>query len=257
MECGRWAAAALTLLAMAARAEDDCEHRAERAADLPLKGITRVVIEASAGYLKVIGDAGEANLSARGIACATSKSVLEDIQLKTRTAGQTAYLTVEMPSDVWSPFDWLGGRVALDLTVRLPRTMAIDVHDSSGSIEISDAGETSIDDDSGPISVNGINGDLEVDDGSGSMMIQNVTGNVRIEDGSGSILVGQVSGNVVVEGDGSGSIAIGDVEKDVRVERDGSGSISVSDVGGSFKVESDGSGGVVHRRVKGTVDIDD
>lgn len=257
-ECGRWSVAVLACVAIAANATDDCEHSADRTAELPLDGVSRVFIDASIGSLLVLGSAEQKTASAHGIACASSKEVLDKIKLIARKSGQSVYLTAELPVDMWSPMDWLDNEraMALDLTVRVPSTMTVDVKDSSGSIEIRGTGKTRIEDGSGSILVEDIHGDLEIDDGSGSVLVDGARGDVHVEDGSGSIHIQQVSGRVSVQ-DGSGSIAISDVTKDVVVQRDGSGSISVTNVGGSFTVERDGSGGVSHRGVKGRISIDD
>lgn len=112
----------------------------------------------------------------------------------------------------------------MDLLVRVPMKMNINIDDGSG-----------------PIIVNDISGNLQVDDGSGSIAIRNITGRVRIGDTSGPISLEDIRGNVNVR-DGSGSIDINFVVGNVSVV-DASGSITIQDIGGYVKV-SDGSGSI-------------
>lgn len=257
MNSGRWTALALSFVAWAASADEDCDDTAERTAEVRLDGIDRIVIDASAGTLTVLGSAEQKTASAHGIACASSKSILEQIQIRTRTSGRIAYITAEVPTHLWNPFDWASGEsMALDLTVRVPARLAVEVKDTSGAIEIRGTGDIEIEDGSGSITAQDIHGDIEIDDGSGPLLVENVRGDVDVEDGSGSLRIRQVGGDVTVE-DGSGSIDISEVQRDIVIQRDGSGSISVTDVGGSFTVEHDGSGGVSHRGVKGKILVDD
>lgn len=112
----------------------------------------------------------------------------------------------------------------INMTVRVPITLNV-----------------KIDDNSGPISVNDLFGDLEIDDGSGSIKIENIVGNVKVVDTSGTIEIEELTGKVFVK-DGSGGIAINVIEGDVSIV-DGFGSITVQDIGGYVKVW-DGSGSI-------------
>jgi hypothetical protein len=112
----------------------------------------------------------------------------------------------------------------IDTTLRVPRNLNV-----------------KIDDNSGPISVNDLSGDLEVDDGSGSIKIENIIGDVRVVDTSGTIEIEELKGNVFVR-DGSGGLGINFIEGNVSVV-DGFGSIKIQDIGGHVKVW-DGSGSI-------------
>ncbi len=138
----------------------------------------------------------------------------------------------------------------IDLTVTVPKTMALDIDDGSGDMVVENlaaglriedgsgeirvsrvAGNVRIDDGSGEMVVEGVGGNLEIEDGSGGVEISDVTGDVTIDDGSGEILVRRVGGSLTVD-DGSGGIDIKDVEKDVRLINTGSGGVDVSGVKG-------------------------
>jgi hypothetical protein len=62
---------------------------------------------------------------------------------------------------------------------------------------------------------------LEIDDGSGSMTVADVKGSVTMEDGSGSIDIDRVGKDVIIEESGSGGVHIGKVDgRVIRRDRD-------------------------------------
>jgi hypothetical protein len=229
----------------------ECRYDAPREAQLDAQGLRVVRIEAKAGELRIHGSGGD-QVRIRGTACASSRDRLEEVALRAERDGDTARIEVEIPEGDWSLF---GESSRLDLEIDVPESVALDVEDSSGSVEVSGVVSLSLQDSSGSIDVTDVAGDVSVRDSSGEIEIESVGGDVRISDGSGSIEVRDVVGSVTIDEDGSGSIDISDVERDVRIGRDGSGSIDVERVGGDFTVEHDGSGGIRHREIAGRVDI--
>ncbi|MCG9710505.1 MULTISPECIES: hypothetical protein [unclassified Pseudoalteromonas] len=136
----------------------------------------------------------------------------------------------------------------IDLTVAIPHSFNVDVHDASGEIIISHVADTVINDGSGSITANDIEGTLEINDGSGSIDVRNVSRDIKIHDGSGNIDVANALGNIEVH-DGSGGIDLNDISGDVVVS-DGSGSIRV-DTAANFELLSDGSGSVKVTNIAG------
>lgn len=249
--------AAVVLLgsaALASAADDECEFSEPRQAVLEVGDATELRIDASAGFLRVIGSDDLGQVIVDGTACAARARDLEGIRLETGRRGAHLLVEVDLP-DV----DWSWNRYArLDLTVRVPSTLALDIEDGSGEIEIRGAGRTRIDDGSGGIDVRDLHGDLTIEDGSGEIDVENVRGRVTVtEDGSGSITIVGVVGDVHIDEDGSGSISIRDVTGSVRIREDGSGSIRVADVSGDFIVDRDGSGGISVDRIGGRVETPD
>lgn len=138
----------------------------------------------------------------------------------------------------------------IDLTVEVPKTLALKIEDESGSIFIADLetsleiedgsglieirmirGNVSIGDDSGKIRLTDIIGNLEIRDGSGEIFIDRVRGDVRITDGSGGMTLTDIDGNLTIT-DGSGSIEITDVTQNVFIKEAGSGSLEIEGVKG-------------------------
>lgn len=219
--------------------DDYCTVKADREAVLDLAGARSVRIDAKAGSLTVEGRTGLARVEARGTACASSQSILDQVRLSTTRQGDAIVVKVDIPDgSLWSS----GDQGSLDLTVLVPRMLPVEVNDGSGSASITHVGSLKVQDGSGELTVTDVAGDATIDDGSGSIEVEGVTGNVRLTDGSGSITVRDVGGSVTVENDGSGGIEVASVKGDFTVEHDGSGGIDHHDIGGQVRVPGD------HRR---------
>lgn len=227
---------------------DDCDYEAQREATIDAAGASLIEIEAHAGSLVVEGREGLGQVEARGKACASRESLLDDVRIVTRRSGDRVRIIADVPESRF--FD----QAHLDLEVVVPAGVPLRIEDGSGEMRVRAVAGAEIVDGSGEIDVEGVHGDLAIDDGSGSIRVREVTGEVRIEDGSGEIFVRR-AGSVLIEEDGSGSIDIADVDGDVTVRDDGSGSIDVADVGGDFTVRDDGSGGIHHHGVAGSVSL--
>jgi hypothetical protein len=120
-------------------------------------------------------------------------------------------------------------------SIKINGVMAdIELVDGSGSIQIEGGKKLAITDGSGSITIKDTRGPLALTDGSGSIKLKNIGGNVAIDDGSGSINVKQVQGLVVIN-DGSGSINVTHAQG-LTVKNAGSGSVNYSDISGSVNL---------------------
>ena len=232
-------------------AADDCRFTADRGATVAVGDAAQAKIVARAGKLEMQGRPDLNEVRIRGKACASGQDVLGRIELVAERRGNEIFIEAKLPE--------LGrwfSNASLDLEIDVPETLALDVEDSSGSVDIRGTGPLRLKDGSGGVDIEGIAGGLFVHDGSGSIEIKGVEGDVELEDGSGGFSVTDVGGSVEVR-DGSGSLRIRRVAGDVTVTRDGSGSISVSQVEGDFTVERDGSGSVHYEDIGGRVSVSD
>lgn len=210
------------------------EYDAPRSATVNAAGATAAHIEARAGQLRVTGRADLTEVRVRGTARASSRDLLDDIELEAVRSGNAIEVRVHMPDSR----DWRWSEHAiLDLVIEVPATLALDVDDTSGDI-----------------TVEGVTAKVRIDDSSGDIRVRDA-GDVWISDSSGGIDVSRVKGSVDIDDDSSGEIEVYDVTGSVRIGRDSSGSIDVSRVGGDFTVERDGSGSIDYGDVKGKVDI--
>ncbi|RUO63659.1 hypothetical protein [Pseudidiomarina insulisalsae] len=200
--------------------DDDLNYE-QRTLSLSGAGITELEADTSAGSLEIIGEAGRTDIE---VIADIYYHDAEDIELSLEQHGDEAMLRADFAN--WNYSD---SSPYINLTVRMPQSMMLDVHDGSGSMTIRD-----------------IHADVEIEDGSGSMNVFDIVGNLQIDDGSGSLSVRDVQGNVNVD-DGSGSLTIEQVSGMVTID-DGSGSVTVDTVGG-LNIIDDGSGGVSTRNV--------
>lgn len=221
---------------------------------LPAEGIAKIEITAGAGFLKVSGVDGagavevKAGIVVDGVGDKDMEAYIKDhVELELRRSGSTAVLVGRIREH---GFSFIPHDARVDLTVTVPRGLAVEIDDGSGElavsgvnkevrikdgsgeIEVKDVGgDLWIDDGSGGIEVDGVRGNVEIIDGSGETDVRNVTGDLSIDDGSGGITLWKIGGGVTVE-DGSGSLRIDDVGKDVRIKHKGSGSLDIANVRG-------------------------
>jgi ribosomal protein S28E/S33 len=275
MKLAAIAATATTLMAASAFAgglfgEDNCRYTAARRVAAPISGVTKVVIHAESGSLKVDGTQGVSQIVADGAACTSEEDFLSRMTLTTRRQGSELHIVADIPekSVIFGFF-----QAQLDFAVTLPPGLPVTINDDSGWIKVSNTGPLTIDDDSGSIEARNIRGPVKISDDSGSIeldtiygsvtiedesgeiVVKNVQGGVEIEDDSGSITVAKIQGSLRIHEDDSGSITASNIQGDVVIDDDGSGGIQVADVGGRFHVGHKGSGGIDYDRVNGKVTI--
>lgn len=205
---------------------------------LPADGIDILSIDCGAGALHVQGEESLARIEVEAEIIVKGKServaeeyIKRNVRLELRKEGRKAVLL----SAFKSAFSRISFRQrVINLTVKLPKNMDLDVEDGSGEVMIFHIdGNIRADDGSGKISILDIQGDVDIDDGSGTIEVRDVSGSVAIDDGSGMIRVENIGENVKVS-DGSGSILIDGVGGDVLIKDDGSGSLTIHYVKGKI-----------------------
>jgi hypothetical protein len=236
-------------------------HQVEKplALNLEAEGIKTVEIECGSGYLKIKGVEGlnrievDATLVVKGIDEDEIEEFKKDnVELSLEKRGGKAVLLSKIKSgfSVSGLFKHKEARINLDL--RVPKNLDLDIEDGSGLIEISAVnGSVELEDGSGSILMTDIGGNVSIEDGSGSTVVENIGGNFKINDGSGGIKVTKVDGDVSVD-DSSGTISIYQVKGSVEVE-DGSGGIIIDGVDKDVWIKGAGSGSLTIRNVSGKV----
>jgi hypothetical protein len=224
------------------------DYKDTRDLTLSTTDVKRLTIDAGAGFLKIIGEPGLNEVKVTAEILAEN----EDIKLTLKRSGDE--IELEADANQNSYFNWRGESPKIDLTVRVPQRLMLQVKDGSGSMTIEDINnDVTVNDGSGSMKIKNIKGNLNVDDGSGSLDILNITGNLVVEDGSGSLDISQVTGTVNVD-DGSGSLAVYDIGGLVTID-DGSGSIHVKKLRNGLTILEEGSGGLKMSDVEGPVSI--
>ena len=204
---------------------------------LSADGIDSLEIDCGSGFLYVTGDESLRSIEVEAEIIVKGKRdkdiedyVKNNIKLELKRQGNKAVLT-SLFKNKFPNFNFRT-RV-INLTVKMPKNMELEVDDGSGEVKIEHIdGNLRVDDGSGEITVLDILGDVSIDDGSGTVDVRNVTGNVTIDDGSGTIKINDIGKNVKVS-DGSGSIYIDTVAGDVIIKEEGSGSCNIKNVSGN------------------------
>ena len=232
---------------------DWCKYEKEIDLTLDLSDSDVLLITAAAGDLDVQGVSGSDKAVIHGKVCVSKQAWLDDAEIKTMS-GKQAHIIVNLPdsSGGWS---LMGNNYAtLDLEIKLPRDIALEVKDSSGDASFRHIAAMELQDSSGDIEIVDATGPLSIKDSSGDIEVEQVNADVSIRDSSGDIEVEQVAGNFTIEADSSGDIRATDIDGTVLVKKDSSGDISVKSVGGDFRVLADGSGSIYSHDVKGEVE---
>ena len=233
----------------------NCKHEQSLDQVLDLSGTDVLTVNAGAGDLRIRGASGSDQAFIRGKICASDEDLLSKARVLTE-GGRNAEITVDLP-ELDGGWSISGNKYSyIDLELEVPDSIELNVHDSSGDIEINGVGSLVVQDSSGDIEIMDVDGTVSINDSSGDVEIEDVRGDVIVEsDSSGDLEGDHISGNVLVQKDSSGDIHFSDVDQNFTVERDSSGDITGRNIGGNFTVERDGSGEIRSDNVSGVVDI--
>lgn len=202
--------------------------------------IRTLSLDVGSGYLGILGSADEdAAIEVQALACAGSRSQLDEMDIVYERRGDTWVLETEIGENSFSLFSLFNGlgNTHIDIDVMVPAGLLLNIDDGSGDIDIRDVrGELNIDDGSGDIQIIDITGPVRIDDGSGDIELRNIEYRVEITDGSGDIVIDRVGGDVIIEDDGSGDIDVRDVRGDFIARDTGSGDVEFRDIGGRTEV---------------------
>lgn len=245
----QWGMVLVLAGASPAWAQDRCAFSAPRNLDLPAGAVKALVVHAAAGGLEIRGEPGLAQVQVRGLACASSQEMLDGIRLVQRREGERLVVAAKLPEHK-GLFD---GERRLDLELRVPSRLALEISDSSGAASVEHVAALRMQDSSGDLRIAHILGTVRVEDSSGSLDVRDVGALHVPNDSSGEIRVSGVRGDAIIDVDSSGSVEMRDIGGNARVGQDSSGIIVAENVAGDFSVEHDGSGGIEHRGVRGKV----
>ena len=134
---------------------DECKYTAARRVTAPVNGVSRVIIHAEAGSLKVDGVQGAGQIVAAGTACTSDDDFLPRMTLTTRRAGSDLHIMADIPEKTVI-FGFFQAR--LDFAVSLPAGLPVVINDDSGWTKVANTGALNIEDDSGDIEVRNIRG---------------------------------------------------------------------------------------------------
>ncbi|MEE4173390.1 MAG: hypothetical protein V2I57_03980 [Xanthomonadales bacterium] len=244
--------AACLFISGVAQAWGDCEHERKLEESMTVTSESLAII-AGAGDLEIVGGAGADEVTVRARVCASKAEWAEEAGIAVNSDGEARIETYG--PDTSGMGGWGNNYLYIDLALRVPADLGLDIRDSSGDVEISGVGAVDIKDSSGDIDISQA-ASVVAADSSGDIELAGIAGDVTItQDSSGDIRGRDIGGSVVVARDSSGDIRFRDVSKDFLVERDSSGDVVAQGIGGDFAVLRDGSGEIRHSDVEGSVDI--
>ncbi|MEO8461336.1 MAG: DUF4097 family beta strand repeat-containing protein [Dokdonella sp.] len=262
---------ALLCASTLAAAESPCKFTAERNFDIDPAGLSALGLVLGSSDLVMEGSAG-GKIEVRGRACASSQEQLDRLVLTQHRDG--GRLTVEADSGKGISINLFGSNYAyIDLHVRVPNTLPIDINAGSGDSEINDIGPLAFHSGSGDLRLRNSNGEVSIQVGSGDAIVSDIgkltvttgSGDIRAErvhgpvhvehGGSGDLSFASVDGGATVDKVGSGDVDLRDIGGDVEIGSIGSGDIEINGVRGNLTVRSHGSGDIHHRNVSGQVDV--
>ncbi|NQY62711.1 MAG: hypothetical protein HRT38_03125 [Alteromonadaceae bacterium] len=246
----------------------NADHHTNKEFNLNKSNLSALIIDAGAGSLIIKGEEGRDEISVIADIYTDSNNP-NNFTLSLNKEGNKAVLEAKMKSHTGF---WLNGSPHIDLVVKVPKSMMLDITDGSGEIDLRNiSAKVVINDGSGDIEINHVIGNLEINDGSGGLYVKNVKGDITVYDGSGEMELIDIEGDLEVDdgsgsiyvknldgaasfSDGSGDMTIKEVSGIVTID-DGSGDIDVQGAGG-LKLLETGSGGLKVNNVKGNFEID-
>jgi hypothetical protein len=219
---------------------------------LPIIGVEVLQITCEAGSLEVYGVDGSDHINVTAvikISGIPANKLTEFMQRHIRLSLEKGPRKAALES-VFKDQNRMQADAKIDLTVRVPKTLRVQIEDGSGWLDVSDLdadldiadgsgairirdiqGRVAVEDGSGKLHIDDIRGNLEVKDGSGSIQLERIRGNVRLVDSSGPMTIKDIDGNLTIR-DGSGGIEIMNVTRDVLIKEAGSGTLEIDGVKG-------------------------
>jgi DUF4097 and DUF4098 domain-containing protein YvlB len=263
----------LAVASSAALAEHDCKFKAERNLDIDPAGLKTLALILGSSDAHVEGVAGLKSIEVRGKACASDEELLKDLTVDQERGGDRVRVTANRSRGIH--INLFGSSYAyIDLTVRMPADLPLEIDAGSGDANVTDVAALSFSSGSGDLDARHVAGDAAIKVGSGDATIGDL-GNLTVERvgsgdiratrvrgevkvghvGSGDINLSDVHGGVQIESVGSGDVIVNRAGGDVVIGSIGSGDVTVDGVGGNFVVHSAGSGDLRHRNVTGKIEV--
>src|SRR6478736_3647484 len=246
----------LAAVSTTALADHDCKFKAERNLDIDPAGLKALTLVLGSSDAQVEGVAGIKRIEVRGKACASEEEWLKDLTVDQERGGDRVRVTTSKNRD-GTHINLFGSSYAyIDLTVRIPVDLALEVDAGSGDADVGNVASLRFTSGSGDAIIYDIGG-LDVERvGSGDIRASNARGDIKVGHvGSGDVTFADVRGSVRIESVGSGDVGVRRTAGDVEIGSIGSGDVTVDGVGGNFIVHSAGSGDLHHHQVTGKVEV--
>jgi hypothetical protein len=245
---------ALLLAPLLACAAEECKFEAPRNLQVDLAGVRGVQIDLHSQDLHLSGTSGGNALQLTGRACASDKSMLDELQITQRREGDQ--LILDVADNGHFNISLFGRSYAyLDIKVALPDSLPVTLDVGSGDADVNGLQQLDSHVGSGDLHVGGIRGRFATSVGSGDVQAHDIGSLALGSVGSGDVKASGIHGDAGIGSIGSGDVTLHDVGGSVRADTLGSGDLQVHGVGGDFHLGAKGSGDVGHDGVKGKVSV--
>ena len=252
----------------------DCAHHADRSFNVERADIKTVAAKLGSTDLKVHAVDGLSRIEVQARACASNAADIDRLVIDQHRDGDRLVIETERNHDTWS-FSLFGSHYAyIELEIRVPTDLAVEVDSGSGDVDARDLASLKYAAGSGDLDVENIAGELVVEVGSGDVegsgigrfnLVSTGSGDFNLHDIRGDVEVGgvgsgdlgfrKVAGSIHVGNVGSGDLDLSEVGGDVIVDSIGSGDINADNVRGNLTVKSSGSSEITHHNIGGKIDI--
>lgn len=229
-------------LALSSNLANALENKQELS--LPVTGISSLNATVGAGEFTLVASD---NLSEIKVEAELVNAENHKPELSLERQGDSAVLIARFEETVSS----FGKSPMIHVTLTVPATLALELVDGSGNIDIRGLkSDVRIKDGSGNLSLDG-GMKVSIDDGSGNLRVANIEGKLNITDGSGDLEVSDAKGDMQIQ-DGSGNIRITNAGGKVELT-DGSGNIEVNGAA-ELVIHDAGSGNVRTSNIRSSTD---
>ncbi|MGH8122302.1 MAG: DUF4097 family beta strand repeat-containing protein [Rudaea sp.] len=244
--------ALLLLLSSSLASADNCKFSAERNLDIDPAGLHALRVELGSSDLHLQGVADLKRIEVRGKACASEQAWLADLNVtQSREGDKIVIKPVKSPERHGA---LLGNSYAyIDLVVRIPAALALEVDSGSGDAEIANIAALDFTAGSGDLKLEHVAGAVVVEVHSGDVVASDVASFTLRKTGSGDVHANNLRGEVKVGHAGSGDLHFADVHGGVQIDSIGSGDLGVERIGGDVVLGSIGSGDVEANHVTGNL----
>jgi DUF4097 and DUF4098 domain-containing protein YvlB len=191
-------------------------HDAESTASSPIAAGASLVIRNPHGDVTITsgGEDSEVHVSEH-----TQSYAWKDSDARTKASSMQPVFTGQGKDLTLNVASVEGGRA--DLTIELPRSVAVSVQADNGDVRISDmAAAVAVSARHGDVEITAINGsvDLHIHDDDSNLTLRSITGPVLIDGHGGDTEVADVHGDVTMQGDFFGSTHLQHINGSVRFE---------------------------------------
>lgn len=241
----------ITVPPLAAQRGPACSFVAFDSVEISAERVARLRIVLPAGSLRVQGKSGASTLEVHFRHCASTEEVLAAIELDTERTGDELRITQRLPEHLFSRTEGVVART--DLVAIVPSDLILRLENGLGPAQLIDVGPAWLRDSQGPVSIQGVGGDLDLEAGPGDVEILGVSGRVRVSQSVGAITARDVSGNVEVTEHHTGPVHVHRIGGSVVIRDGQAGDVRASEVEGDLLVGRMTKGRVEHSGVRGAV----